>query len=122
MRGNRWAGRAPSTRAAERTGVPARADPDGTLDLARAVPSSGSYAEADAMGHIWSMLPAAVFGASERRRIRPALAGMFVDLGGSPRADARAGAAAWSEALRFLSDVDWFGGRSERVTRNHSDR
>jgi dienelactone hydrolase len=58
----------------DQTGVPwvsevvLRAGSDGTLDLARAVPVSGSYAEADAMGHIWSMVPAAVLGGTEERR------------------------------------------------------
>lgn len=39
--------------------------------------------------------------------------GMLMDLGGSPRADAQAGADAWAEALRFLSAIDWFGDPSE---------
>ena len=32
----------------------------------------------------------------------------FMNLGGSPGADAEAGADSWAEALRFLADVDWF--------------
>ena len=58
-----------------------RAEANGTLDLARAVPLSGSYADADAMGHIWSMVPAAVLGRSggERREyIRETRTSWFV--------------------------------------------
>jgi hypothetical protein len=38
---------------------------------------------------------------------------MFEDMGGSPGADAQAGADAWAEALQFLSAIDWFGDPSE---------
>jgi dienelactone hydrolase len=45
-----------------------RADRGGSLDLAEAVPLSGSYQGADAMGHIWSMVPATVLRGSEDQR------------------------------------------------------